>query len=447
MNRAFDRASIGFFSGQYGQVIRDLHALTGDLESPGSPPGSSARLARSLKATLVPPIAVAGPRLDIRVDCAPMYALDAPAGRPTILARLDPAAGPGAQAEHPWDPAAQVQSLTLALDHAAPGSWRLRIAIRDGAEQSPWVDAGQVCVLARPLEDERRALAARLESLARSDAIAPARATARARLDLLADDAGAASSARFLADTHELLASVTAEVVALESGVNPYAGRAGDHWRVVSIDAATMPVRVFAPDRSDPRPDAPDEPLPLLIALHGAGGDENMFFEGYGAGAIKDLARQRRVLVAAPLTYTIMGSPAMFDRLVEDLARDYPVDRARVYVIGHSLGGGAASGLARLRASALAAVCCIAGGSFPAVGKGGDPIPFAPTLVIGGALDPIVPAARLRAGAERARAAGLRVEYREKKDFGHTLLVGATLAEAIDWLLARKLEGEVRPTP
>ena len=40
-----------------------------------------------------------------------------------------------------------------------------------------------------------------------------------------------------------------------------------------------VPFRVFAPPTSDD-----GAKRPLIIALHGAGGDENMFMDAYGAG-------------------------------------------------------------------------------------------------------------------------------------------------------------------
>lgn len=41
-------------------------------------------------------------------------------------------------------------------------------------------------------------------------------------------------------------------------------------------------------------------PRPLLVVLHGAGGDENMFPEAYGAGIIKRIAEKHGLLVASP---------------------------------------------------------------------------------------------------------------------------------------------------
>ena len=59
-----------------------------------------------------------------------------------------------------------------------------------------------------------------------------------------------------------------------------------------------------------PRGAAKGKPLPLVIALHGAGGSENMFFDAYGNGKIVDLCRKRGWLLVAPrLSFFGLGMP------------------------------------------------------------------------------------------------------------------------------------------
>jgi predicted peptidase len=95
-------------------------------------------------------------------------------------------------------------------------------------------------------------------------------------------------------------------------------------------------VRVFVP--ADTKL---DKPVPLVIALHGAGGSENMFFDTYGAGAVVKLCAERGWLLVAP-RLALIGAPPL-DAIVDALAERYPVDRSRLLVVGHSLG--AAAGL------------------------------------------------------------------------------------------------------
>jgi pimeloyl-ACP methyl ester carboxylesterase len=159
-----------------------------------------------------------------------------------------------------------------------------------------------------------------------------------------------------------------------------------------------------------------------------------MFPEAYGAGVLTRLARLHGFIVASPAATGL--SPARFERLIEHLKSLYPIDEARIYVVGHSMGAGLASGLARSHADKLAAVACLAGGRFGAVRAGST---FAPVLMLGARLDPIIPAARLEADARRAAELGVPVDYRTMPAWGHTLMVGESLPAAIDWLLSQRL--------
>src|SRR5258708_25130694 len=71
---------------------------------------------------------------------------------------------------------------------------------------------------------------------------------------------------------------------ALEKNKDPYAGRTGDMRKAYrSADDQTLqPYRLFLPTNYDA-----SKKWPLVLALHGMGGDENSFFELYATGAIK----------------------------------------------------------------------------------------------------------------------------------------------------------------
>ena len=122
---------------------------------------------------------------------------------------------------------------------------------------------------------------------------------------------------------------------------------------------------------------------------------------------------------------------------VADDTNDYTIDGERVYVIGHSMGGGVAAALAVARPNAITAACCIAGsGSF----SGATSLP--PVRVIGAELDGISNADRMRTSADRAAKDGLPVTFELAEHYGHTLVVGAMLEDAIDWLLAQRRESK-----
>ena len=69
----------------------------------------------------------------------------------------------------------------------------------------------------------------------------------------------------------------------------------GDQWLLVPVEGGRRAVRLYAPPLPD---DAANRPC--VIALHGAGGSDNLFFEGYGHGAAVRLAKERGWLLVAP---------------------------------------------------------------------------------------------------------------------------------------------------
>jgi predicted esterase len=173
-------------------------------------------------------------------------------------------------------------------------------------------------------------------------------------------------------------------------------------------------------------------PRPLIVALHGAGGDERMFFTAYGAGQLRAIADRMGAVVVTPNTMQLGLRAERFPELLDAVAERTAVDRSRVYVVGHSMGAGVTARLASLHPTRIRAVACIAGPCGAPVA--GDP----PRLVVAGTLDPLAPPARLRppAGTDSAL-----VSYREATGWGHTLLVGHVLEDTIRWLLSHRTAG------
>jgi predicted esterase len=272
----------------------------------------------------------------------------------------------------------------------------------------------------RPVRATREALQQRLSRLDSAGPLAQAIVAARARAALLVDTVSAERSAEFLTEPATLARSVMAEVTALENGRNPYARYTGDLWRSYrGANGAMVPIRLIAPKAAATRA------VGVLIALHGAGGDENMFALGYGQGIAARLATASDLLFVSPATTPFMTSAVQFDSLMAVLQRDYRVDVSRVYVIGHSMGAGAAARLAQDRPQRLAAVACLAGGA--AVTVEGAP----PMLFLGAQLDPIIPPSRMKAAAT-GTPSGI---YEELGNEGHTLMVRRGVLRAMPWLL------------
>lgn len=268
------------------------------------------------------------------------------------------------------------------------------------------------------------ALRARLAAVDSTGPLAQAVASASARAALLVDTPSRERSAEFLADPVTLAAAVTAEVAALERGKNPYAGRRGDTWRVLRGDGgALVPMRVVVPASASGR-----RPLGVLVALHGAGGDENMFVDAYGAGVTPRMAAEANLILVSPATTAFARSPATLDSLLAVLGREHRLDPARVYLIGHSMGAGAAAKLAGERPTTVVAAACLAGGA-PVTATGSPPV-----LFLGAALDPVIPAARVEKAAQGTPTGTYELRPHE----GHTLMVGGGVRRALPWLLAQR---------
>jgi predicted esterase len=197
-------------------------------------------------------------------------------------------------------------------------------------------------------------------------------------------------------------------------------------YYVSSVDQTQQPYRLYVPSSYDGTSD-----FPLIIAMHGTGGDESTLFdaERYSQGAIKKAAEEYKALLASPLgrgvtEYRGIGENDIFC-VLEDNKRHYRVDEDRIYLTGHSMGGTGAAYLALHHPDLFAAAAPLAAAySFPWLARNAAHVPF---LWIGGAEDLEFYLRGVAAGVERMRkfAVPVRVElfpgedhYGPVKDFG-----------------------------
>lgn len=302
-----------------------------------------------------------------------------------------------------------IDSLTVALS---------------GAPLSPTPAAGSRLVNGRAPSVARDAFFSRLARMDSTGPLAQSIVSARARAGLLVDVPSLERGAEFLSDPVRLAADLRREVAALERGRNPYAFYAGDLWRSFrGANNAVIPYRIVA----DAAVAKSKTPVPVLFVFHGAGADENIFIDAYGAGITPTMARSERVLLVSPATSAFGASPANLDTLLAQLRTEYNVDTTRVYVLGHSMGAGLAARLAAQRPAVIAAAVCLAGGSMVKV----DGAP--PVLFVGAELDPIIPARTVKLAAGGTPTGS----YQELPNEGHTLMVFNGIRMAFPWLLQR----------
>ena len=141
--------------------------------------------------------------------------------------------------------------------------------------------------------------------------------------------------------------------------------RPGSFALRVPVGKSTIAVRLMVPEVS--------KPAPLVVALHGAGGSENLFFDGYGDGRVVRLGAERNWLVVAPrLT---LGSLDVAE-LVRALAERFPIDAQQVMVVGHSMGAMQAVANAARTPEKFRAVAALGGGGRVRASRALQQLPF-----------------------------------------------------------------------
>jgi pimeloyl-ACP methyl ester carboxylesterase len=216
-------------------------------------------------------------------------------------------------------------------------------------------------------------------------------------------------------------ARLLAEVEAAHAAPQGFYGnrKTGQFWLTFTPGQGTIPVRILAPAIVKA-----GQPLPLVIALHGAGGSENMFFETYGAGAIAKLCEQRGWLLVSPRGTGM--KPERVAELIDAMDKLYPVDRARVFVVGHSMGGGQTAAAANLTPEKFAAVAVLGGGG--AVRNTTDDFKKLPFFIGIGTEDFALRGAKtLNEGLQKAEVK--TINYREYADIEHLTIVQVALRD------------------
>ncbi|MBI3791325.1 MAG: hypothetical protein HY275_10670 [Gemmatimonadetes bacterium] len=442
-SQAFDQATLAFFAGRNADAVRAIHRVTQQLLAPGD---SAAVSPLAVRATVEPHVYRRGGFQAPVLKVVPLYARGSETAltEPALLVRVTvlsdagrtiasqlvpvpPDAPPGVAIELPLaDRPAEVPRgryrVTVTLVHT-------RSAPTPGA---PTGDAASEWFVTDDDPDAHREEL--LRKVGTLDTTASAElldgiATFKARARLLTSRPSPLNTAQWRANPITLARELDLELSTLLSGADPYVRRAGHLWRVVRGPARNVPVRTYVPvamARSGAQ-------APLLIAIHGVGGDENMFPDALGEGRITQLADSGGFIVASP-NGDQFTTPEDFDRLVETVAAVANVDRTRIWIVGHSRGAGQALALARTRVEQVAAVVCIAGfGRVPPDGA------IAPVRVVLGEVDPLAAPARLRPLVAEATAAGRTVELEVMPALGHTTVVSEALPGAIAWLRSRTL--------
>ncbi len=223
---------------------------------------------------------------------------------------------------------------------------------------------------------------------------------------------------RLLRDFEQIAAPNSIQEASIHGTFGEWVSESGWKWMQLSWEKSTQVVRIEVPEY-----DAKDSELklPLLIALHGAGGSENMFFQTYGAGRLIELGRQRRWIVVSP-RQTMAGLGMDLGQMVEALSEILPVDRTKVMLVGHSMGAAQAMTQVSKHPERVRGVAALGGGGGVIASEAIRKVPF-----YVGAGDRDFGKSGAKRLSQQLERLGCEVEYREYRDVEHMVIVQAAL--------------------
>lgn len=193
-----------------------------------------------------------------------------------------------------------------------------------------------------------------------------------------------------------------------------------------------------------------ERPAPLLVVLHGAGGEGKVMVEQW-----KDLAEREGIVLAgpdsleAPRWASPQDGPLFLHDVVEKIRAEHPIDPRRVYLFGHSAGAVFGLQMAALESEYFAAAAFHAGfisaSYYSIFDFASRKIPIA--LYIG-TKDPLFPLAGARAMADALKAKGFPFTLTEIAGHKHDYPSRSEEinAQAWEFLASRKLPGEAKYT-
>jgi poly(3-hydroxybutyrate) depolymerase len=252
-------------------------------------------------------------------------------------------------------------------------------------------------------------------------------------------------------------------------------GATGDQQRTYYFAAAgkELPYRLYVPRSYDPAAGAP-----LVMALHGFGGNQDYFFRA--VRNLPDLLERHGFIFVAPMGLAVDGwygaplsipgnaprssgappptpvrmpdeetkyralSEADVMNVLAMVRKEYTVDPNRIFLMGHSMGGFGTWWLGQKYADTWAAIAPMSG-VLPDVDYQIQKLTRVPVQIsIGGAENPAWVQAS-RALAETMKAKGMTVEYVEPADATHGGMIEPTTPQALEFFSKRTRSITGRP--
>lgn len=246
-------------------------------------------------------------------------------------------------------------------------------------------------------------------------------------------------------DYEREMAAAEGVLASVRAGTDPFAGRTGDFKRHYAFADAgeVMPYRLYVPPSY-----RGERAYPLVVMLHGNGGTENTFMDGYN-GELQRLAGERGYIVVVPLGYRVDGGYGYNNgsRSTEELRKlqlsekdvlnvlelmrtQYRIDPARTYLAGHSMGGGGTWYMAARHPQLWAALASFAGAATPDTIP---PLPRTPQFIVHGDADATVPVARSRGMVAALETLGVEHRYVEVPGGTHGNVIAPQLQGMFDF--------------
>lgn len=181
--------------------------------------------------------------------------------------------------------------------------------------------------------------------------------------------------------------------------------------------------------------------MPVIIQLHGAGergngSDELFLVDKHGFSNVIGEKEYDCIFIMpqCPQNQFWAGRVESVTKFIEDVIKEYRVDKSRVYLTGLSMGGYGTWFTAMARPELFAAIAPVCGGGM-AWNAG---VLDMPVWAFHGDIDKTVSPIHSEEMVQKLQEAGKNVKYTVFEGVGHAIQTLAFTDELISWLLAQK---------